>query len=107
VSGSLPDCLGDGVSPSDDDKNLHHILSQAETDALEYVVEKGRIASNIDYGVLRSLLIRLRPEWERLHSDGAGYAGGISADAETKSDRSKPIKEGVFDRSKPIAGGGK
>jgi hypothetical protein len=40
------------------------ILSEAEIDALEYVVEEGRIASMDDYGVLRSLLIRVRPEWE-------------------------------------------
>lgn len=39
-------------------------LTEAEVDALEYVVEKGRIASNLDYGILRSLLVRLRPEWE-------------------------------------------
>jgi hypothetical protein len=40
------------------------ILSEAEIDALEYVVEEGRIASMDDYGILRSLLVRLRPEWE-------------------------------------------
>lgn len=39
-------------------------LSEAEIDALEYVVEEGRIASMDDYGILRSWLIRLRPEWE-------------------------------------------
>jgi hypothetical protein len=38
--------------------------SKAEIDALEYVVEEGRTASIDDYGVLRSWLIRLRPEWE-------------------------------------------
>jgi len=41
------------------------ILSEAEIDALEYVVEEGRIASMDDYGILRSLLVRVRPEWER------------------------------------------
>lgn len=40
------------------------ILSEAEIDALEYVVEEGRIASMDDYGILRSLLVRVRPEWE-------------------------------------------
>jgi len=40
------------------------ILAEAEIDALEYVVEEGRIASMDDYGILRSWLIRLRPEWE-------------------------------------------
>jgi hypothetical protein len=39
-------------------------LSEAEIDALEYVVEEGRIACTDDYGVLRSLLVRVRPEWE-------------------------------------------
>jgi hypothetical protein len=39
-------------------------LSEAEIDALEYVVEEGRIASMDDYGILRSLLVRVRPEWE-------------------------------------------
>jgi hypothetical protein len=39
-------------------------LSEAEIDALEFVVEEGRIASMDDYGVLRSLIVRLRPEWE-------------------------------------------
>jgi hypothetical protein len=38
--------------------------SEAEIDALEYVVEEGRIASMDDYGILRSLLVRVRPEWE-------------------------------------------
>jgi hypothetical protein len=38
--------------------------SKAEIDALEFVVEEGRTASIDDYGILRSWLIRLRPEWE-------------------------------------------
>ena len=41
-----------------------HGLSEAEIDALEYVVVEGRIACMADYGILRSLLVRLRPEWE-------------------------------------------
>ncbi|NBW17096.1 MAG: hypothetical protein EBR82_54880 [Caulobacteraceae bacterium] len=40
------------------------ILSEAEIDALEYVVVEGRIACVEDYGILRSLLVRVRPEWE-------------------------------------------
>jgi hypothetical protein len=40
-----------------------HGLSDAEIDALEYVVVEGRIACMEDYGILRSLLVRLRPEW--------------------------------------------
>lgn len=39
-------------------------LSEAEIDALEYVVVEGRIACMEDYGILRSLLVRVRPEWE-------------------------------------------
>jgi hypothetical protein len=38
-------------------------VSEAEIDALEYVVVEGRMASKQDYGVLRALLVRLRPEW--------------------------------------------
>jgi len=38
--------------------------SKAEIDALEFVVEEGRTASIDDYGILRSWLVRLRPEWE-------------------------------------------
>ena len=57
-------------------------ISDAEIDALEFVVERGRIASQMDYGVLRSLLVRLRPEW---------------------LDRPEPIKDEESDRSKPIA----
>ena len=41
-----------------------HGLSEAEIDALEYVVAEGRIACMADYGILRSLLIKLRPEFE-------------------------------------------
>ena len=44
-----------------------HGLSEAEIDALEYVVVEGRIACMGDYGILRSLLVRLRPEWETNH----------------------------------------
>jgi hypothetical protein len=43
-------------------------LSEAEIDALEFVVEEGRIASMDDYGILRSLLVRVRPEWETADS---------------------------------------
>ena len=57
-------------------------ISDAEIDALEFVVERGRIASQIDYGVLRSLLVRLRPEW---------------------LDRPEPVKDCDSDRPKPIA----
>jgi len=39
-------------------------LTEAEIDALEYVVVEGRVACKEDYGVLRSLLFRVRPEVE-------------------------------------------
>jgi len=39
-------------------------ITEAEIDALEYVVAEGRIACMEDYGILLSLLVRLRPEWE-------------------------------------------
>lgn len=39
-------------------------ISDAQIDALECVVEDGRIVGMSVYGHLRSLLVRLRPEWE-------------------------------------------
>lgn len=54
----------------------HHI-SKAEIDALQHVVEDGRIVGMSVYGRLRSLLVRLRPEWE----------------CEGDSDRPKPIND--------------
>lgn len=58
-------------------------ISEAQIDALECVVEDGRIVGMSVYGHLRSLLVRLRPEWE--------------------SDRPKPVKDCDSDRSKPIS----
>jgi len=55
-----PPSQGEGLNIPDSRTRL----SEAEIDALEYVVEEGRIASMDDYGILRSWLIRLRPEWE-------------------------------------------
>jgi hypothetical protein len=43
---------------------MDEAMSDAEIDAIECVVEDGRIASMSVYGVMRSLLVRLRPEWE-------------------------------------------
>ena len=43
---------------------MDEAMSEAEIDAIECVVEDGRIASMSVYGVMRSLLVRLRPEWE-------------------------------------------
>jgi hypothetical protein len=54
-----PECGGEaGLSSRDGTGNTP---SKAEIDALEFVVEEGRIGN---YGTLRSWLIRLRPEWE-------------------------------------------
>lgn len=57
--------------------------SEAEIDALEFVVVNGHTASIGDYGILRQWLIRLRPEFD-------------SAEAidEDESDRPKPIENG-------------
>jgi hypothetical protein len=59
------------------------ILSEAEIDALEYVVEEGRIASMDDYGILRSLLVRVRPEWEA--------ADSVSPFAKPETDSPQPV----------------
>jgi hypothetical protein len=54
--------------------------SDAEIDALEFVVVMGRVANGWDKDILRQWLIRLRPEF----------------------DSAKAIKEGESDRSQPI-----
>jgi len=59
------------------------ILSEAEIDALEYVVEEGRIACMDDYGILRSLLVRVRPEWEA--------ADSVSPFAKPETDSPQPV----------------
>ena len=62
--------------------------SESEIDALEFVVEEGRIASMDDYGILRSWLCRLRPAWESTPSEastpgeGTRQAGCTLTDAE-------------------------
>jgi hypothetical protein len=60
-----------GITPNDIaaqramlERGTGNTPSEAEIDALEFVVEEGRTASVDDYGILRSWLIRLRPEWE-------------------------------------------
>jgi hypothetical protein len=63
------DGSGTGNTPSD-----------AEIDALEFVVVMGRVANGWDKDILRQWLIRLRPEF----------------------DSAKAIKEGESDRSQPI-----
>ena len=60
------------------------MLSEAEIDALEYVVVEGRIASMQDYGVLRSLLVRVRPEWEA--------ADSVSPFAKPETDSPQPVE---------------
>lgn len=50
-------------------------ITDAELNAIQHVVEDGRFVDLGDYGRIRSLLVRLRPEWE------------------DESDRSKPISD--------------
>jgi hypothetical protein len=52
-----------GMAADEIDRLRLFAVSEAEIDALEYVVVEGRMASKQDYGVLRALLVRLRPEW--------------------------------------------
>jgi hypothetical protein len=65
--------------------------SKAEIDALEYVVEEGRIACKEDYGILRSWLCRLRPALESTPSEpstpgeGTRQAGCTLTDAEREA----------------------
>jgi hypothetical protein len=55
-----------GIRPPNAEPLYRHSQTPSdwEIDALEFVVEEGRIASMTDYGILRSWLVRLRPEWE-------------------------------------------
>jgi hypothetical protein len=89
-----------------------HGLSEAEIDALEYVVVEGRIACMEDYGILRSLLVRLRPEWETNHdaapmaiarTDSAtGEPGGGHGSDGTDKPVTRPVL-GIGDTFSPIA----
>jgi hypothetical protein len=54
----------EAISRADVDRPQPVGLTEAEIDALEYVVVEGRVACKEDYGILRSLLVRLRPESE-------------------------------------------
>jgi hypothetical protein len=60
------------------------IASEAEIDALEFVVEEGRIASLEDYGILRSWLCRLRPAWESTPSEPSTPGEGTSQGERTQ-----------------------
>jgi hypothetical protein len=64
-------------------------MSEAEIDAIECVVEDGRIASMSVYGVMRSLLVRLRPEWE-----SESYEKSDEKHANTNTNRDTPPREG-------------
>jgi hypothetical protein len=75
-----PPSKGEGLHISDSRTRL----SEAEIDALEYVVEEGRIASMDDYGILRSLLVRVRPEWET--------ADSVSSFAKPETDSPHPVE---------------
>ena len=102
---TAPPCVEtDGPPSQGEGLNIPHSrtrLSEAEIDALEYVVEEGRIACMDDYGILRSLLVRVRPEWESksyeesddkrmntntnretTHSEGSMHEGCALTDAE-------------------------
>jgi hypothetical protein len=64
-------------------------VSEAEIDAIECVVEDGRIASMSVYGVMRSLLVRLRPEWE-----SQSYEEGDEKRMNTNTNRDATHSEG-------------
>lgn len=72
------------------------MLSEAEIDALEFVVEYGRIAGLLDYGVLRSLLVRVRPEWET--------ADSVSPFVKPETDSPQPVKSTPQTPSTPSEG---
>jgi hypothetical protein len=68
------------------------MLSEAEIDALEYVVVEGRIACMDDYGILRSLLVRVRPEWETAdertpHPHATPVAGSVQGEGTSGNNR--------------------
>jgi len=83
---TAPPCVEtDGPPSQGEGLNIPHSrtrLSEAEIDALEFVVEEGRTASVDDYGILRSLLVRLRPEWE-----SQSYDEGDEKRTNTNTDR--------------------
>jgi len=89
-----------------------HGLSEAEIDALEYVIVEGRIACMEDYGILRSLLVRVRPEWETNHdaaptatarTDSAtGEPGGGHGSGGTDKPVTRPVL-GIGDTFSPFA----
>ena len=59
---------GEGSVQADDGKMVPlFALTEAVVDALEYVVEVGRIACREDAAILRSLLAAVRPGWNTNH----------------------------------------
>jgi hypothetical protein len=70
-------------------------LSEAEIDALEYVVVEGRISCVEDYGVLRSLLVRVRPEW--------GASDSVSPFAKSETDSPQPVERTTPTQAPPGA----
>jgi hypothetical protein len=69
--------------------------SEAEIDALEFVVEEGRTASVDDYGILRSWLIRLRPEWEsQSHEEGKEKPMNATMDRDTTPGECSVLRNG-------------
>ena len=78
-------------------------LSEAEIDALEYVVVEGRIACMEDYGILRSLLVKLRPEWETNH-DAAPAARAEDVLKEPTGQPEGTVRTGNILRKGSVAG---
>lgn len=74
-------------------ESVEAVASEAEIDALEYVVEEGRIACHEDYGVLRSWLCRLRPAWKSTHSEEATLGEGTSQGGCTLTDEEREAVE--------------
>jgi hypothetical protein len=87
---AVPEAIAtnNGGTPKDAD-GTGSTPSKAEIDAIECVVEDGRIASMSIYGVMRSLLVRLRPEWE-----SESYEKSDEKHANTNTNRDTPPREG-------------
>jgi hypothetical protein len=95
-----PPSKGEGLSIPDSRTRL----SEAEIDALEYVVVEGRIACMDDYGILRSLLVRVRPEWETTHDAAPAAKARTDADRDRADKAATRPGEGTGDTLSPVAG---
>jgi len=80
--------------------------SEAEIDALEYVVEEGRIACREDYGILRSWLCRLRTAWESTPSEPSTPGEG-TRQAEGIATRLRQTRADMVSPEPPVSGAGK